>query len=140
MAIFASLSKNGFWDDSLGEPPEDGYVVSDEQHQEYLAARTSGKIIDFSYCPPSLTEPSVSIEQLAEIERRWRNSQLVVTDGVISRHRDELEEKVATTFTTEQYSGVQTYRRQLRDWPKSMGFPDASQRPFAPSWFVGQDR
>ncbi|MGE8068317.1 phage tail protein [Pseudomonas sp. NPDC089569] len=143
MAIYSSYSKNGFWDDTLGQPPKDGCLITDEQHQEYLEAQTEGKVIDFSTSPPSLTDPSplVVIEgRLADVERRWRNGHLAITDGVVARHRDELEEGIVTTLTAEQYRDVQRYRRQLREWPQSERFPEMDYRPIAPSWMVEKEQ
>ncbi len=81
----------------------------------------------------------MSLEQLADIERRWRDARLAGTDDVVTRHRDELEERVATTLTDDQYHDVQAYRRQLRNWPISTGFPEVAYRPVSPSWLVEQE-
>jgi hypothetical protein len=77
-------------------------------------------------------------EEAAAIERVWRDARLAATDGVVSRHRDELEEGAATTLTAEQYTALQTYRRQLRDWPQGAEFPQVDHRPIAPLWLAEQ--
>jgi len=67
-------------------------------------------------------------------ERAWRNRELFASDRLVSRHRDQHEEGDVTTLTSEQYVELQTYRRQLRDWPHALDFPDSAERPAPPSW------
>ncbi|WP_346274606.1 MULTISPECIES: phage tail assembly chaperone [unclassified Pseudomonas] len=78
--------------------------------------------------------PAPSPEQLATVERAWRDSRLSATDSVVARHRDEQEEALGTTLTSEQYVELQTYRRTLRNWPEAGGFPLSEHRPPAPTW------
>jgi hypothetical protein len=82
--------------------------------------------------------PPPSNEELSAIERVWRDQQLSETDGVVARHRDELEEGIATTLSTDQYTEVQTYRRALRNWPEAGEFPLSEHRPPAPLWLAEQ--
>lgn len=88
--------------------------------------------------PMLIDPPPLDIEQLEAVERAWRDAQLLVTDPIVSRHRDELEEKIATTLTAEQYAELQVYRRQLRNWPQGAEFPLAEHRPVASNWLSGQ--
>ncbi|NUU35629.1 phage tail protein [Pseudomonas sp. C2B4] len=123
--------------------PDDGFFITDELHRQYLEEQAMGKIIDFSTSPPSLAERArveVTYEQLIGIERRWRNGTLAITDCVVTRQRDELEQGTATTLTAEQYLDLQVYRRKLRDWPQTTGFPEADQRPVAPPWLTKQEQ
>jgi hypothetical protein len=78
--------------------------------------------------------PAQSHEELAEVERYWRSVQLTVTDGVVTRHRDEVEEGSPKTLTPTQYTELQAYRRLLRNWPESGEFPLLQHRPPAPEW------
>ncbi|MNE99140.1 hypothetical protein D3C80_1977680 [compost metagenome] len=75
---------------------------------------------------------------MAAIERRWRDGQLAATDGVVARHRDELEAVATTTLTPAQYSVLQQYRQALRHWPESGEFPLLDHRPPAPLWLAEQ--
>ncbi|WP_448091969.1 hypothetical protein [Pseudomonas lini] len=84
-------------------------------------------------CPVLIDPPPFDVELLESIERGWRDAQLASTDAVVSRHRDELESGISTALTVEQYTEVQDYRRQLRDWPQGTEFPLAGHRPVAPS-------
>ncbi|MCP1480520.1 hypothetical protein J2Y88_002831 [Pseudomonas chlororaphis] len=62
-------------------------------------------------------------------ERVWRDSQLLQTDGIVARHRDELEAGIDTTISSADYESLQVYRRALRSWPESSGFPSVAARP-----------
>ena len=46
----------------------------------------------------------------------------LVTDGVVTRHRDEVEEGGATTLTAEQYTELQAYRRAFATGRKAEHF------------------
>ncbi|WP_080710634.1 hypothetical protein [Pseudomonas chlororaphis] len=88
---------------------------------------------------PALVDmPLPTPEQLADLERGWRDGQLRVTDPLVSRHRDELEEGSETTLTSVQYSELQAYRRSLRNWPENGEFPLIDHRPIAPLWLADQ--
>jgi len=86
--------------------------------------------------PVLIDPPPLDAEALAETERAWRDAQLALTDPLVSRHRDEIEEGGATSITAEQYAELQAYRRQLRDWPQGSQFPFAEHRPIAPLWLT----
>lgn len=86
--------------------------------------------------PVLIDPPPLDAEALAAVERAWRDGQLALTDPFVSRHRDELEEGSETSLTSDQYAELQSYRRQLRDWPQALGFPSIEQRPVAPSWLM----
>lgn len=88
--------------------------------------------------PVLIDPPPLDAQELAEVERAWRDSQLALTDPLVSRHRDEIEEGSATSITAEQYAELQAYRRQLRDWPQGVQFPLADSRPIAPPWLIEQ--
>lgn len=72
------------------------------------------------------------------IERSWRNAQLLSSDNIVARHRDQVEGGGDTTLTNDQYKALQAYRSQLRDWPASDLFPGEKSRPVAPDWLASQ--
>jgi hypothetical protein len=120
--------------------PADAVEITAEYHAELLAGQSGTKVIawgDDGY--PFLGDmPPPSPEELAAVERVWRDGKLAATDGVVSRHRDELEAGGATTLTPEQYSQLQQYRQALRKWPESGEFPLLDHRPPAPDWLADQ--
>ncbi|MFY2610415.1 phage tail assembly chaperone [Achromobacter ruhlandii] len=76
----------------------------------------------------------LSPEQVAATERAWCGSQLDATDALVQRHQDELEDGANTTLSAGQYQELQAYRRSLREWPETEGFPSTDLRPLAPAW------
>ncbi|MCP2071470.1 UNVERIFIED_ORG: hypothetical protein J2Y77_000906 [Pseudomonas lini] len=141
MGLFSSKSTPGFYDASINEIiPADAIPVTAERRRELLDGQSTGKVIDFSpdTGPVLIDPPPASPEVLATIERQWRDGRLLDTDGMVTRHRDELEEGTVTTLTADQYVELQTYRRALRDWPQSEVFPEIELRPVAPAWIAEQ--
>lgn len=137
--MFASQSAAGFYDPAINDVmPSDVVEISAEAHAVLLAGEGQGLVI--AWGPdgyPFLTDPPPpSPEAVAAVERAWRDAQLAATDGVVSRHRDELEEGITTSLTVEQYSELQVYRRLLRDWPQGAEFPLEEHRPVAPPWLA----
>lgn len=135
--MFASKSTGGFYDPSIHTTmPSDVVEITSAYHAELLDGQAKGQIIswnDDGY-PVLIDPPPPTPEELAAIERAWRNVQLVATDGVVARHRDEIEEGSPTTLTAAQYTELQTYRRELRNWPVAGEFPLSDHRPKAPDW------
>jgi hypothetical protein len=139
--MFTSKSTRGFYDESIhASMPDDVVEISAENHAELLAGQAEGKVIAWgdNGFPVLVDPPSPSDEELAAIERVWRDQRLSETDGVVTRHRDELEEGVEPTLTPTQYAELQAYRRALRSWPEAGEFPLIEHRPPTPLWLAGQ--
>lgn len=119
--------------------PADAVEITSERHAALLAGESGGKIIAWGDdgFPVLIDPPPLTPEDAAAIERVWRDANLAATDGVVTRHRDELEEGIATTLTVEQYTELQVYRRDLRNWPEAGEFPLIEHRPLAPGWLTG---
>ncbi|WP_434573105.1 phage tail protein [Pseudomonas sp. Z3-8] len=117
-----------------------GIEISEEDHAALFEPRQVVKIIGKGAdgLPELQDPPQPTVEELAGIERAWRDNQLSLTDGVVTRHRDELEEGVEPTLTAEQYVELQAYRRALRNWPEAGEFPLIDHRPPPPLWLAGQ--
>jgi hypothetical protein len=129
-----------FYDDEICSfIPEGVLEYSADERDALLALVSHGRriVAGADGYPVLIDPPPLAPEEAAAIERVWRDAQLAATDGVVTRHRDELEEGIATTLTAEQYSGLQVYRRQLRDWPQGAEFPLEDHRPIAPPWLPG---
>ena len=82
--------------------------------------------------------PKSTVEEAANEERRWRDLELQGVAWLRERHRDQAELGSDTTLSADQYSELLTYMQQLRDWPQSVSFPDASKRPVPPGWIKDQ--
>ncbi|MBD8671622.1 phage tail assembly chaperone [Pseudomonas lurida] len=137
--IFFSAKKLGFYDVTISSAiPDDCVKVSAESHRALLEGQSAGMVIaaDKSGRPVLIDPPPPSPELLAANERAWRDRQLAESDGVVSRHRDEVEAGGATTLTAEQYTELQAYRQELRKWPQGEEFPLVDHRPVAPTWLV----
>lgn len=143
MTIYYSSNPRGFYDDRLhGENiPEGAKEITSERHQELLEGQSQGKIIreDADGYPVLIEPPPLTPEEVAAIERNWRDGALVATDGVITRHRDERDMGRSTTLTDEQFAGLLGYRQALRDWPQGGEFPLVDHRPIAPPWLAEQN-
>lgn len=121
-------------------PPADELVaLTDQEHRALLEARSRGKVIavDEKGYPVAVDPPPLSLDELAERERWWRDRMLSATDALVARNRDELEAGAETTLTAIQYRELQEYRTVLRNWPEAGAFPDAAQRPMPPV-FAGE--
>jgi hypothetical protein len=139
--VFYSKTTKGFYDESIhSSMPDDVVGISAEMHAELMGGQAAGKVISCGNdgYPLLIDPPPVSDEVLQTNERAWRDVQLSATDGVVSRHRDELEEAQETTLTTAQYAELQAYRRTLRNWPEAGEFPLIDHRPLPPLWLTGQ--
>ncbi|MBB1614219.1 phage tail protein [Pseudomonas sp. UMC65] len=135
--MFSSKSTRSFYDPTVHiSMPKDVVEIAAERHAELMTGQAAGKVIDWGKdgFPVLIDPPPPSAEDLAAVERAWRDQHLTATDGVVTRHRDELEDGTATTLTAEQYAQLQAYRRALRAWPESGGFPLSEHRPLAPAW------
>ncbi|WP_413794239.1 MULTISPECIES: phage tail assembly chaperone [unclassified Pseudomonas] len=119
-----------------------GIEISDEDHAALFEPRQGRKIIGRGPDGfPQLQDPSLpTLAELSLVERAWRNRQLSLTDGMVTRHRDELEDGTETTLSVEQYAELQAYRRILRNWPEAGEFPLKEHRPLAPSWLAEQSQ
>lgn len=143
MAIYYSSNPRGFYFDHMhgDNIPEGAKEITSEQHQTLIDGQSQGKIIreDADGYPVLIEPPPLTPEEVAALERNWRDAKLAATDGDVTRHRDEVEEGSATTLSAEQYTALQAYRRQLRAWPESGEFPLMDHRPIAPPWLVEQN-
>lgn len=141
MTVFYSPGTGYFYDDQVSTHiPKDVLEIDAEKRDTLLAQVSEGRYLA---CGPQglpvlMDAPAQSQEELAEIERYWRSLQLAMTDGVVTRHRDELEDGSETNLSTDQYAQLQAYRRALRSWPETGEFPLSVHRPVAPDWLIDQ--
>ncbi|WP_124298615.1 phage tail protein [Pseudomonas chlororaphis] len=140
--LFTSKTTRNFYDQSVStDIPDDAVKISIAVHAALFEEQVAtGKVIEWGDdgYPFLADPPPASQVDLAAWERYWRDAQLLSTDPLVSRHRDELEEGSETTLTPAQYSELQVYRRSLRNWPENGEFPLADHRPVTPSWLAEQ--
>lgn len=141
MTVFFCPNTAFFYDDELNSVIPDGVLeYSAEERDALLALVSNGRriVTGADGYPLLIDPPPLNPEVLVTIERNWRDGCLLVTDGVVARHRDELEAEGATTLTPEQYRQLQQYRQALRNWPESGEFPLLEHRPPSPDWLAEQ--
>jgi hypothetical protein len=143
MTIYYSSNPRGFYFDHMhgDNIPEGAKGITSERHHELIEGQSQGKIIreDADGYPVLIEPPPLTPEEVAAIERNWRDAKLAATDGDVTRHRDEVEEGLVTTLAAEQYRDLQAYRRRLREWPENGEFPLVDHRPIAPPWLAEQN-
>lgn len=123
--------------EAVGTWPLDAVAISAERYDQVRGEEAQGRVIcaDVTGQPQTEARPPMSAEQVAAIERKWRDGQLAATDGLVARHRDELETG-ETTLQVTQYQELQVWRKLLREWPQSTEFPDVQHRPPVPVWIA----
>lgn len=120
-------------------PPADELIeVAEDDYYALLDAQSRGLLIRASATghPEAVEPPPLPTDELERRERLWRDNALSATDGMVVRHRDELEAERETTLTGTQYAELQAYRLALRAWPESPDFPAAAKRPTPPDWLA----
>ncbi|WP_256585243.1 phage tail assembly chaperone [Pseudomonas sp. Irchel 3H9] len=123
-------------------PPESELVeVLQGEHDEIFRVLALGGSVlapEENGRPTTIPAPGPTVEELKARERAIRDRVLLLTDPLISRHRDEVEAERPTTLTAEQYKQLQGYRQDLREWPESVLFPALEHRPEQPAWLADQ--
>ena len=121
-------------------PPESDLVeVPQDEHDEIFRVLSLGGSVlapAENGRPTTIPAPGPTLEELKARERSIRDRALLLTDPLISRHRDEVEAGRSTSLTSEQYKELQGYRQDLRGWPESADFPLQEMRPDAPAWLA----
>lgn len=141
-SMYYSPSVNGFYVQSIhgASMPDDVRPIDYETYLSLFEGQSrSGKRImpDDSGNPVLMAQEPPTLDQRKASALSWRANQLAETDGLVARHRDELEIG-ETTLDVAQYQAVQMYRKALRDWPQTEHFPDSEQRPTPPTWLTTQ--
>ena len=113
-------------------------VTQDEHDEIYRVLSLGGSVLapGENGRPTTIPAPGPTLEEQKNRERAIRDRVLLLTDPLISRHRDEVEAERLTTLTAEQYKQLQGYRQDLRDWPESEHFPAIEYRPDEPVWLA----
>ena len=121
-------------------PPESELVdVAQDKHDEIFRVLALGGSVlapGKNGRPSTVPAPGPTVDELKDRERAIRDRTLLLTDPLISRHRDEIEAQRPTSIKGEQYKQLQGYRQDLRDWPESEHFPAIEHRPEQPGWLA----
>ncbi len=80
--------------------------------------------------------PFITVDDQVAAARHWRDSEILRSEWIVARHRDEKDMGLTTTLSATQFKELQVFRQQLRDWPTALVFPSVSSRPLAPSWLA----
>lgn len=119
--------------------PADAVELTLDHKRRLLAGERLGQIIVLTSDGKLMLEtPAPDLEAPARLERAWRNLEIQRVSWLRDRHRDEVDQHLATTLDTDQFNGLLGYIQQLRDWPESGQFPDVESRPPAPDWLAQQ--
>ncbi|MGG7634179.1 phage tail assembly chaperone [Pseudomonas sp. ES1] len=119
--------------------PTDAVVISEAVYLSVIANPAPGKIrAHVDGLPVLIDPPPATAAELAELERRWRDGELLAVTWLRDRHRDQIDIGADTTLTPDQFNALLVYMQALRDWPQSEAFPDSNHRPAAPPWIAEQ--
>lgn len=123
-----------------GEIPGDAVAISEARFLEVLANPPLGKRRghDEAGLPILIDMVPPSSDDLAAVERAWRDAEVLRVSWLRDRHRDQVEVESPTTLSAEQFSELLVYLQALRDWPQGSQFPLAEHRPPAPTWLSAQ--
>lgn len=129
MKIFYSPGTRGFYHkDVHGDSmPSDVVGISEEEYASLLSKQEMGKRIALgTHGRPIAMDQTPTTEELSIRLRRLRDDALRETDGLISRHRDEIDLGISTTLTTDQFRSLLQWRSDLRNITTMEGFPNIS--------------
>ena len=119
--------------------PADVVVISEAVFLSVIANPAPGKVRSHVDGLPVLIDlPPASAADLIELERQWRDGELLTVTWLRDRHRDQVDIEADTTLTSEQFGELLVYMQALRDWPQSDAFPATDQRPVPPPWIAEQ--
>lgn len=116
--------------------PEDAVEITEDNYEAVIANPEPGKVRshDKNGLPILIDPLPATAEELAAIERSWRDLAIERVKWIRERYRDESDMGGATSITAARFSELLTYIQKLRDWPDSSSFPDSTKRPPIPGW------
>lgn len=138
MSRYYSPTTGGFYSEryreryeAAGTWPSDAVEITEEQHNALLLGEAStDQMIGLVEGKPALVEPTA--QHLARSGLVWRRAQLISSQWLMDRHRDQCDAAASRTLTTSQFQELLRYRQALRDWTATEDFP--STRPKEPTW------
>lgn len=129
MTKFYSRSTGGFYSEDIhGKDgiPGDAFELTDEEWQALLTAQSKGQqIVAGTHGGPIAVDRDPGPGLIVQ-----RDQALLSTDWLVARHRDEVElDEHQTTLSAEQYSALQSWRRDLRNITTHPNFPRVTLPP-----------
>lgn len=137
MKIYWSSETGGFYDSRINKVLPDGAVEISVEYREQLIKGMQERRVVVANAEgyPILEDPQPpSAEELAAVERAWRDTELQRVNWLRDRHRDETELGMGTTLDPGLFADLLRYMQSLRDWPQSQKFPIKDHRPLSPTW------
>lgn len=131
--LYYSASNRGFYHNAVHVViPTDVVEVSKEEWERLLVAQNSGmEIVPDADGNPIAVDPESKPEEKAVRMRTLRDRLLAGTDGLVARHRDEVESEETPTLSPKVFSSLQSWRRALRQVTRDPQWPyvDIPPRP-----------
>jgi hypothetical protein len=132
--MYYSASKNTFYPSSFKTSyvsnnswPADAVKVSDAIWKEFgQGLPPKGKVRGGGEdgLPCWVDTPVIELTQQSQVERAWRNLELVRCDIELNKIQDGMGYGTIKSW--------RDYRCSLRDWPENKNFPNSRFRPVAP--------
>lgn len=124
---YYSAQTGGFYDKvvhGVEGLPGDAVEVSEADWLQLLQLQSEGKrIVAGTDGRPVAVDHAPTKDELSRGMLARRARELTRTDGLIARHRDELEAGEKPTLPPKKYEALQRYRVHLRKLPQLPGFP-----------------
>ncbi|MFW9080371.1 phage tail assembly chaperone [Pseudomonas sp. P2757] len=118
--------------------PNDAVPITDECFIAVIGNPEPGKVRSHAVdgLPILIDAPSATVAELAGAARQWRDAQLLASQWLVDRDRDEEAAGRRLSLSIEDFQELLDYRQELRDWPLGSGFPAQTSRPLAPDWLI----
>lgn len=127
MEIFYSPTCKGFLVAGLNKIPSDAKKIENSLYNELLQKQSEG----FEIFPNEFGLPETRLQTGVNdsiSERKWRDAELVRADIELNKVQDSDKKAIGTVG---EWRG---YRKALRDWPETVGFPASNMRPTPPDY------
>lgn len=128
MIKYISSSTCGFYIEGVNTViPEDAVEINDELYEKLKAADSRLIAFDAAGFPFLKDSYEIDPELLRLAEVQWRDAELKLSDYELNKVQDGDSKAFGTV------ADWRTYRKALRAYPESEGFPSVENRPVAPS-------
>lgn len=70
----------------------------------------------------------------AVLAKVWIDASLAASESLVSEYRDARDLGDELPIAAEQFTQLLTWRRAVREWTQTTGYPSEASRPVAPNW------